>query len=135
MDKDPSRIQQGRRTFLKGAGSLAAFAVTANTALAQQGNMNRDQGESHSAEKPKPIITGISQAEGIAQFACRTSYDDLDPARREHLKASVLDSLGCALSALGAPAIVAERSSATRQTTLEGFSPPANTPGGRERNS
>src|SRR5580658_5805667 len=108
MGMDHSRIQQSRRTFLKGAGSLAAFAVTTNTALAQQpGNMNRDQGESHSAEKPKPIITGISQAEGIAQFACRTSYDDLDPARREHLKASVLDSLGCALSALGAPPIVA----------------------------
>lgn len=54
-----------------------------------------------------PIITGTSQAEGIAQFACRASYDDLDPERRERLKVSVLDSLGCALSALGAPPIVA----------------------------
>src|SRR5579871_4842578 len=56
---------------------------------------------------PKPIITGDSQAQGIAKFARRATYDDLTAERRERLKVSVLDSLGCAISALGVPAVVA----------------------------
>ena len=56
--------------------------------------------ESHS-QKPKPISTGPSQAEGIARFACRTKYEDLTAERRERLKVSVLDSLACAINALG----------------------------------
>jgi 2-methylcitrate dehydratase len=59
------------------------------------------------SEKPKPIITGDSQAQGIAKFATRVTYEDLTPARRERLKVSVLDSLACAINALGAPPIVA----------------------------
>ena len=54
-----------------------------------------------------PIATGPSQAEGIAKFACRTKYEDLTPERRERLKVSVLDSLACAINALGAPPIEA----------------------------
>ena len=62
--------------------------------------------------KPKPIISGPSQAEGIARFACRTSYDDLTPERRERLKVSVLDALACAINALGASPIEACRAQA-----------------------
>ena len=64
-------------------------------------------GESDCAEKPAAIISGQSQAEGIAEFASRMTYDDLTPERRERLKVSVLDSLACGINALGAPPIVA----------------------------
>ena len=60
-----------------------------------------------SAEKPKPIVIGDSQAQGIAKFARRVTYEDLTPERRERLKVSVLDSLGCAITALGVPPIAA----------------------------
>src|SRR5271168_2459184 len=59
------------------------------------------------ATKPKPIITGESQAQGIAMFSYRASYEDLTPERRERLKVSVLDSLACAINALGAGPTVA----------------------------
>ena len=60
------------------------------------------------SEKPKAIITGPSQAQGIAKFASRVTYeDDLTPEWRERLKVSVLDSLACAINALGVPPIVA----------------------------
>jgi 2-methylcitrate dehydratase len=58
-------------------------------------------------EKPKAIITGTSQAEGIAKFAGRMTYEDLTPERRERLKVSILDSLANAINALGAPPIEA----------------------------
>ena len=61
----------------------------------------------HSGAKPKPIITGESQAQGIAKFTHRMTYEDLTPERRERLKVSVLDSLACAVNALGAPPTVA----------------------------
>src|SRR5580692_2697853 len=61
----------------------------------------------HSGAKPKPIITGESQAQGIAKFAQRITYEDLTPDRRERLKVSVLDSLACAVNARGAPPTVA----------------------------
>src|SRR6202044_711428 len=61
----------------------------------------------HYATKPKPIITGESQAEGIAMFSYRARYEDLTPERRERLKVSVLDSLACAINALGAAPTVA----------------------------
>ena len=60
-------------------------------------------------EKPEPIISGPSQAEGIARFACRAKYEDLTAERRERLKVSVLDALACAINALGAPPIEACR--------------------------
>jgi 2-methylcitrate dehydratase len=68
--------------------------------------MNPSQ-SSNSARKPEPIITGTSQAEGIAKFASKVSYQDLTPERRERLKISVLDSLACAINAIGATPIVA----------------------------
>ena len=65
------------------------------------------QTESGFNEKPKAIITGTSQAEGIAKFAGRMTYEDLTPERRERLKVSILDSLANAINALGAPPIEA----------------------------
>jgi len=59
------------------------------------------------SEKPKPIITGDSQAQGIAKFASRVTYGDLTPERRERLKVSMLDSLACAINAVGVPPTVA----------------------------
>src|SRR4029077_2525349 len=66
-----------------------------------------DPGESCSPDKPTPISTGPSQAEGIATFACRAKYADLTAERRERVKGSTLVSLGCAVTALGAPPIKA----------------------------
>jgi len=96
-----------RRTFLKAAGTLVASVVSANAALAQERSDTKPSHGGNSAEKPAPIITGVSQAEGIAKFAIGASYQDLTPERRERLKVSVLDSLACAINALGAPPIVA----------------------------
>jgi 2-methylcitrate dehydratase len=64
------------------------------------------------ADKPKPIISGPSQSEGIARFACRATYEHLTAERRERLKVSVLDALACAINALGAPPIEACRAQA-----------------------
>src|SRR6202035_6096228 len=66
-----------------------------------------DHPDRHPLEKPKPIISGRSQAEGIARFACRTTYAELTAERRERLKVSLLDALACAINALGAPPIEA----------------------------
>jgi|HubBroStandDraft_6_1064221.scaffolds.fasta_scaffold00408_15 2-methylcitrate dehydratase len=100
--------QTGRREFLEGAGVLAASVATANgvPAKACPGGKTA-QSENPCPEKPKPIITGTSQAEGIAKFAGRMTYEDLTAERRERLKSSVLDSLACAINAIGAPPIVA----------------------------
>ena len=75
----------------------------------QSGAPAQDTGQTqgHYAQKPAPIITGESQAEGIAKFASRMTYEDLTPERRERLKVSVLDSLACAINALGAPPTMA----------------------------
>src|SRR5271155_218363 len=59
-----------------------------------------------------PVISGPSQADGIARFALRTKYEDLTAARRERLKVSLLDALACAINALGAPPIEACRAQA-----------------------
>src|SRR5271156_6977626 len=67
----------------------------------------RTKGRATMPEKPKPIITGDSQAQAIAKFASRVTYEDLTPERRERLKVSVLDSFACAINALGVPPIVA----------------------------
>src|ERR1700731_2370470 len=66
-----------------------------------------DHPDRHPPAKPKPIISGPSQAEGIARFACRTTYAELTAERRERLKVSLLDALACAINALGAPPIEA----------------------------
>jgi 2-methylcitrate dehydratase len=72
----------------------------------------RDHRASYFPDRPKPIIAGPSQAEGIARFASGTTYEDLTPERRERLKISVLDALACAINALGAPPIEACRAQA-----------------------
>jgi 2-methylcitrate dehydratase len=82
--------------------------VTSKTVMANA----PDNRAGNPAAKPKPIISGLSQAEGIARFACRTTYEDLTRERRERLKVSVLDALACAISALGAPPIQACRAQA-----------------------
>jgi 2-methylcitrate dehydratase len=101
-------IQADRRTFLKGAGALAASAVAAKAARTEeQRDTKPGYGGVRSAHEPKPINTGPSQAEGIAKFACRMKYADLTTERRERLKVSLLDSLACAINALGVPPIKA----------------------------
>jgi hypothetical protein len=96
--------QSDRRSFLKGTAMFAASSATAKATLADEPrDVKLDPGESRSPDKPKPINTGPSQAERIAKFACRTKYADLTAERRERLKVSVLDSLACAINALGAP--------------------------------
>jgi len=87
-------------------GSSAASVVTSSIALAEE-SKSQPAGESHCAEKPAAIISGQSQAEGIAKFASRVTYDDLTPERRERLKISILDSLACAINVVGAPPIAA----------------------------
>jgi 2-methylcitrate dehydratase len=100
--------QLARRKLLQGAGILAASMAAANKVMAKVSpGGTPGQGENPCPEKPKPIITGASQAEGIAKFAGRMTYGDLTPERRERLKLSILDSLGCAINAIGAPPIVA----------------------------
>lgn len=42
----------------------------------------------------------MTEAEKMAAFVVRTSYDDLSPAARSQLKIRVLDALGCAIGAL-----------------------------------
>ena len=69
----------------------------------ESGMASQPAADGHCAEKPKAIISGQSQAEGMAKFACRVTYQDLTPERRERLKVSILDSLACALVAIGAP--------------------------------
>ncbi len=100
--------QSDRRTFLKGTAMITASTVTAKAALAEEPRgVPPASGASRSWGKPNPITTGPSQAEGIAKFACRTKHADLTAERRERLKVSVLDSLACAINALGAPPIEA----------------------------
>ena len=88
MSTQQIRIQEGRRK------------------VSEAVDTNPSQRESESREKYKPIITGTSQAEGIAKFARRVKYEDLSPERRERLKVSILDSLANAINAIGAAPIV-----------------------------
>ena len=82
--------------------------MTQVEALAEEPHDGKpDHGERHTQDKPKPISSGASQTDGIAKFAFRTKYEDLTPERRERLKVSVLDSLACAINALGARPIEA----------------------------
>ena len=42
----------------------------------------------------------VTQAEQLASFIVKTSYDDMSEAVREDLRIRILDSLGCAIGAL-----------------------------------
>jgi 2-methylcitrate dehydratase len=98
-------MESDRRTSSKEIGNFTASAGAAPSQEARQ--REPDDGENAAATKPKPVITGESQAQGIAKFAHRMTYEDVTPERRERLKVSVLDSLGCAINALGVPPIAA----------------------------
>ncbi len=100
--------QSDRRAFLKGTAMFAASTVTANAAFGEESrDAKPNSAASRSPDEPNPIQTGPSQAEAMAKFACRAKYEDLTAERRERLKVSVLDSLACAINALGAPPIEA----------------------------
>jgi 2-methylcitrate dehydratase len=92
---------------LQGAGLSQAHSATTRSGLAEEAGAGNRLAAEGRAEKPKPIISGQSQAEELAKFASRTTYDDLTPERRERLKVSILDSLASAVSALGAPPVAA----------------------------
>jgi 2-methylcitrate dehydratase len=51
----------------------------------------------------------MTDAERLAAYVARVSYDDLSEAARRHLKIRLLDSLGCAIGALGAEPVRAIR--------------------------
>jgi 2-methylcitrate dehydratase len=51
----------------------------------------------------------VTAAAQLARFVAARSWDDLSDAAREELKIRVLDALGCALGALGAPPVSAIR--------------------------
>jgi 2-methylcitrate dehydratase len=57
----------------------------------------------------------VTVVERLARFVVSRTWDDLSEAAREELKIRVLDALGCALGALGAPPVEAIR------TQLEDF--------------
>jgi 2-methylcitrate dehydratase len=96
------------RAFSKGSSVPAAATLAAKAEPAKEPRGGPPAaGASRSWGKPNPITTGPGQAEGIAKFACRAKYADLTAERRERLKVSVLDSLACAINALGASPIEA----------------------------
>src|SRR5260221_10171106 len=93
-----------RRTFLQTNAALVASAMAGKAARAEEAGSGKVQCDKRKlTEKPNPIITGPSQAQGIARFASRARYEDLTAERRGRLKEDVLDSLACANRALGAP--------------------------------
>ena len=94
-------MESDRRTSLKDIENSTASAGGASSQESRPRKL--DYGENPAATKPKPVITRDSQAQGIAKFAGRTTYEDLILERRERLKVSVLDSSGCAITALGMP--------------------------------
>ena len=97
-----------RRTFLQTNAALVASAMAGKAAGAEEAGSGKAQcDERELSEKPNPIITGPSQAQGIARFASRARYEDLTAEQRERLKVDVLDSLACAIGALGAPPVEA----------------------------
>jgi 2-methylcitrate dehydratase len=93
--------------FPKESGALVVSAVAATAPLACRSTAKLDYPKD--PQGPGAVISGPSQAEGIARFGSRARYEDLTSDRRERLKVSVLDSLACAINALGAPPLEACR--------------------------
>jgi hypothetical protein len=96
-----------RRMFPKESGALVLSAVAATAPFARRSTAKPDYPKD--AKGPGAVISGPSQAEGIARFGSRARYEDVTSDRREQLKVSVLDSLACAINALGAPLLEASR--------------------------
>jgi 2-methylcitrate dehydratase len=62
------------------------------------------------AQTSAPEAIAMTCAEDLAAFVCRSGYEDLSDTAREQLKIRILDSLGCALSALeGEPVQILRR--------------------------
>jgi 2-methylcitrate dehydratase len=63
------------------------------------------------ADSAQPRSHAPTKVQQLAEFACRARYEDLSDEARQQLKLRVLDSLGCALGALGAdvPEMVREQ--------------------------
>lgn len=55
-------------------------------------------------------VAAMTQVDRLAEFAVGARWENLSPAAREALKLRVLDSLGCAIGALGSPVVRAVRS-------------------------
>ena len=51
----------------------------------------------------------MTKVQELAEFAIRSRWEDLSAAAQDALKIRVLDALGCALGAIGAPTVVAVR--------------------------
>src|SRR5260221_12178868 len=97
-----------RRTFLQTNAALVASAMAGKAARAEEAGSGKVQCDKRKlTKKPNAIITGPSQAQGIARFAARARYEDLTAERRGRLKVDIPDSLACAIGALGAPPIQA----------------------------
>jgi 2-methylcitrate dehydratase len=62
----------------------------------------------------------MTQAEQLAAFLARVTYDDLSSVARLQLKIRVLDTLGCAIGALGSP-IASQLRAHTREFGGEGY--------------
>src|SRR5258708_37958948 len=93
-----------RRTFLQTNAALVASAMAGKAARAEEAGSGKVQCDKRKlTEKPNPIITGPSQAQGIARFASRARYEDLTAERRERRKGGGLHSLACAIGAPRAP--------------------------------
>src|SRR5258707_15721226 len=93
-----------RRTFLQTNAALVASAMAGKAARAEEAGSGKVQCDKRKlTEKPNPIITGPSQAQGIARFASRARYEDLTAERRGRLKGEALDFLAGGIWALGGP--------------------------------
>src|SRR5258708_13456440 len=111
-----------RRTFLQTNAALVASAMAGKAARAEEAGSGKVQCDKRElTEKPNAVITGPSQAQGIARFASRARYEDLTAERRAPPKGDGLHSLACAIRPLVAPPIQA---SPARAQGVAGSRPP-----------
>ena len=90
-----ARHERRSPKILANSSTSAAYAAASRGAFAEEATVgSKPTTESRCPEEPKAIISGQSQTESMAKFACRVTYEDLTPERRERLKVSILDSLG-----------------------------------------
>src|SRR5260221_13327387 len=85
-----------RRTFLQTNAALVASAMAGKAARAEEAGPGEGQCDKRKlTEKPNPIITGPSQAQGIARFASRARDEDLTAERRGGRKGERPGFLAC----------------------------------------